>query len=468
MSYRLRLIISIVLLIALTVSVGGTVLIYASFRTYLKAETETALDSYKSIVNTLCLLTSVDDHIDQEEMGQVLSQMTSAEFRGWQAVSLWQGETLIYRSGDELLQNYLLQTEEPNRCVYIHVDDASGRGLVIASRIEAGNEDLRLLGRYDLSPVYGARKLQEGLYLTVYVAVVFFGIITAVVMSYALTMKLRRLTGAVRRISKGDLSTRSRINSQDEFGQLSRNFDAMADKLQENIAQLEGNIERQENFMGAFAHEMKTPMTSIIGFADLLRQGNLDENTRMMAAEYIYSEGHRLERLSFKMLDLLMLKKDSVVMKDVWLPAFITEIDKAMSPNLKNKGIRFVCRSGPGHVQLEPDLMKSLLYNLVDNATKAIETDGIIALKAELCPEGCRFQVVDNGHGMEKEELGKITDAFYRVDKVRSRAQGGAGLGLALCKQIVELHHGRIQFASAPGKGTSVRVTIPGKEEQHG
>ena len=458
MSYRLRLILTTVLLIALTVSIGGTILISASFQTFLKAETETALDSYQSVVNTLCLLTSVNKRAAPEELGQVLSQ--TAQLRGWQAVSLWQGEELIYRSGDELLRDYLLQTEEPNQCVYVQVNDGSGRGLVVSSRIDAGKDTLRLLGRYDLSSVYEARDIQERLFITVYVAVLFFGSITAVILSYALTKKLRRLMGAVRRISKGDLATRSRISSQDEFGQLSRNFDAMADKLQENIAQLESSIQQQENFMGAFAHEMKTPMTSIIGFADLLRQGNLDENTRMMAAEYIFSEGHRLERLSFKMLDLLMLKKDSVVMKEVWLPSFVEEIDKAMSPNLRNKGIRFVCRSGRGRVMLEPDLMKSLLYNLIDNASKAIEKDGIIALKAAATEDGAQFQVVDNGRGMEKEELGKITEAFYRVDKARSRAQGGAGLGLALCKQIVQLHNGEIQFASAPGKGTSVRVTI--------
>ncbi len=95
-----------------------------------------------------------------------------------------------------------------------------------------------------------------------------------------------------------------------------------------------------------------------------------------------------------------------------------------------------------------------------------MEGEGIIALKATAIPGGCQFQVVDNGRGMEKSELTKITEAFYRVDKSRSRKQGGAGLGLALCKQIVELHNGSIQFASEPGKGTKVTVTLYGKEEK--
>ena len=218
--------------------------------------------------------------------------------------------------------------------------------------------------------------------------------------------------------------------------------------------------------MGAFAHELKTPMTSITGFADLLRQGNLDENTRMMAAEYIYTEAKRLERLSFKLLYLLMLKKDSLTMKRIWLPTYLTEVEKTLSPRLQSKAIRLVCRAEQSWTEIEPDLVKSLLYNLIDNAAKAMDDGGIIGVIASAIPGGCQFQVADNGRGMEESELSKITDAFYRVDKARSRSQGGAGLGLALCKQIVQLHHGSIRFSSEPGKGTRVTVTLYGKAGQ--
>ena len=318
-----------------------------------------------------------------------------------------------------------------------------------------------------MSYVYALRDTQQRQYLIVYCAVVLFGIIASVAISFALTRHLHRLTTTVRRISGGNLSKRSQIQSHDEFGQLSRDFDAMADKLQENISRLESDMQRQESFMGAFAHELKTPMTSIIGFADLLRQDTMDENTRMMAADYIYSEGKRLERLSFKLLDLLLLKKDALSMRRVWLGSYLQEIERALTPNMKNKDIRLICRAEQKRVFLETDLVKSLLYNLVDNASKAIDDGGIIAVRATAIPDGCQFQVVDNGRGMEPEELTKITEAFYRVDKARSRSQGGAGLGLALCKQIVELHNGNIHFASEPGKGTRVTVTLYGKAGQN-
>ena len=463
MSYRLKLTITISLLIAISFGIGGTLMITTSFGASLEKETQAALDSFETVQNTLYLLNSLGDQTDFDSLSNALSQMANQELGHWQALSLKAAEEVVFQNGNMAQLEFSLPAPSADQCSYLPVADQYGHGLLVMSVISAGKTDLELTARFDLSSVYETRKIQQRQYLIVYMAVVLFGILSSAVLSFALTRRLHRLTVTVRKISGGDLSKRSRLTSDDEFGQLSRDFDAMADKLQENISRLETDMQRQESFMGAFAHELKTPMTSIIGFADLLRQGNLDENTRMMAADYIYTEGHRLERLSFKLLDLLLLKKDEVVMKRVWLGNYMNEIDRALSPTLKNKGIQLICKAEQKRVTLEPDLVKSLLYNLVDNAAKAMEGEGLVAVKATVIPGGCQFQVVDNGRGMEEPELAKITEAFYRVDKARSRSQGGAGLGLALCKQIVELHSGNISFASEPGKGTRVTVTLYGK-----
>lgn len=463
MSYRLKLTITIALLIAISFGVGGTLMITTSFNAILKQETQSALSSFESVQNMLYLLNSLGDQSDYESLAEALTQMENQGLGQWQALILKNGGQELFRSGSMELVDYILPAPAENQCSYLPVSDRNGQGLIVMSMISAGETALQLQARFDVSHIYGIRAAQQKQYLIVYSAVVLFGIVASVVLSFALTRHLHRLTATVRRITGGDLSKRSRITSNDEFGQLSRDFDAMADKLQENIIRLESDMQRQESFMGAFTHELKTPMTSIIGFSDLLRQGNLDENTRMMAAEYIHSEGHRLERLSFKLLDLLLLKKDEIAMKPVWLGNYLAEVERALAPNMKNKGIRLVCRAEQKRVVLEPDLVKSLLYNLVDNASKAMDNGGIIAVRAAAIPGGCQFQVVDNGRGMEKPELAKITEAFYRVDKARARSQGGAGLGLSLCKQIAELHSGSISFASEPGKGTRVTVTLYGK-----
>ena len=465
MSYRLKLILTISVLIALTFSAGGTILISVSFQNSLETETQAALNDFQGIQNTLDLLNSLGSQTGFDNLREALDSMAEQKVGRWQALCLKTGDHTIYQSRGELLMRYALPALSTSQCSYIRLDDEYGQGLLTQSSIAAGSEKLVLTARFDFSPLYRTRESQSRIYLAAYAAVVTLGILAAVVLSFTMTRRLRRLTTAVRKIAGGDLTTRSRIASSDEFGQLSRDFDSMADKLQETLSRMESDMLRQENFMGAFAHELKTPMTAIIGFADLLRQGNLDESTRMTAANYIFTEGRRLEKLSFKLLELIVLQKDTIIMKRVWLNRYVEEIERALAPSLREKGIRLVCRAEQAKAVLEPDLVKSVLYNLIDNASKAMDSGGIIGVKATAIPGGCQFYVADNGRGMEEKELARITEAFYRVDKSRSRAQGGAGLGLALCKQIVELHNGSIHFDSKPGAGTQVTVTLYGRGE---
>lgn len=465
MSYRLKLTVTITLLIAVAFGIGGTLMITTSFQASLETETQSALEAFESIQNTLFLLNSLGDQTDFESLVNALEQMSEQNMGNWQGIILKDSANIIFQDGNQINANHGLPTPKQNQCSYIPIADRYGHALLVLGIINADDSNLELLVRFDLSGVYQMRDTQQQIYSVIFFAILVFGLIFAGIFSLTLTKQLRKLTKTVRQISEGDLSKRSAILSADEFGQLSKDFDSMTDKLEENMNRLKADMERQERFMGAFAHELKTPMTSIIGFADLLRQGDMDESTRMQVAEYIYSEGRRLERLSFKLLDLILLKKDDLQMRIVWIPDFLSEVEQALTPVLKEKRILLICKSEPRHTTLEPDLVKSLLYNLIDNASKAMEGKGIIKVMASVLENGCQFQVIDNGRGMEQEELEKITEAFYRVDKARSRNQGGAGLGLSLCKQIVELHNGNLEFLSEPGQGTVVTVTLGGKVE---
>ena len=463
MSFRFRLIVTITLLIALTFGIGGSLLIVASFRSDLDEERLAALDAFETAENTLMLLSVLNEKVDYNTLKQSLSQIESTGVAKWQAISLTSGENTIYQKKADSLSNDSLTAPNEGQCSYIEIADGYGYGIIVLACIRAGDEYLELKARYDVSSVYADRSRQMKMFLVIYYVVVLLGVVTATALSFVMTGRLHKLTGAVRQIAGGDLNKRSRLSSQDEFGQLSRDIDLMADKLQENIVRLETDVQRQEAFMGAFAHELKTPMTSIIGYADLLRQDGLDYSKRQRAANYIFTEGQRLEKLSFKLLDLLLLKRDAPEMKQVQLSIFLTEIESALAPALKEKGICVVCKGERGKVCFEPDLVKSLLYNLIDNGAKAMEQGGMITVQGQVITGGCQFTVIDTGRGMEKEELSKITDAFYRVDKARSRKQGGAGLGLALCKEIVALHCGSMGFESALGSGTKVIVTLYGK-----
>ena len=214
--------------------------------------------------------------------------------------------------------------------------------------------------------------------------------------------------------------------------------------------------------MGSFAHEMKTPMTPIIGYADLLRGQSLSPAEQQQAANYIFSEGRRLESLSLKLLDLLVLRKRDFTLSEGSPESIVTGLVHVLRPSLAKRDIVLQCRCEPGRCRMEPDLVKSLVINLIDNARKAMDGAGNIYVLTEMTDTGCRIRVVDNVRGMPQREIGRITEAFYRVDKSRSRAQGGVGLGLALCREIVALHEGTLEFQSAEGKGTIVTAALNG------
>jgi signal transduction histidine kinase len=115
-----------------------------------------------------------------------------------------------------------------------------------------------------------------------------------------------------------------------------------------------------------------------------------------------------------------------------------------------------------GQCLLDPDLFPSLLLNLLTNARRSMEGVGRISVSCALTEDGCTLTVSDTGRGIPPEALSHLTEAFYRVDKSRSRAQGGAGLGLTLCQAIVQLHGGSLTFVSTPDKGTTVTATLKG------
>lgn len=214
--------------------------------------------------------------------------------------------------------------------------------------------------------------------------------------------------------------------------------------------------------MGSFAHEMKTPMTSIIGYADLMRGQSLTTDEQIDAANYIFSEGKRLENLSFKLLDIFVADRRELALKQVSPAGIVMDITEHLQPIYEKTGIALSCKCEEGTCVIEPDLTRMPLLNLLDNARKALDHGGHIQIDCSMLQDGCRFIIADNGKGIPPEALQHLTEAFYRVDKSRSRAQGSAGLGLTLCAKIVELHHGTIHFDSGPGVGTTVTVDLKG------
>ena len=284
----------------------------------------------------------------------------------------------------------------------------------------------------------------------------------ALAVSAWLSQPLKRLSEATKKVAAGELSERVQVTGDDEIGQLSADFNIMAEQMERQVRELTDAARRQEDFLHSFAHETKTPLTSIIGYAELLRSRPGQPELVREGAAYIYQEGRRLESLSRKLMDMVVLDREGIALRAVEMPAFLERMAGTLRPALEQRGIRLEFAAEPGTVNIDPDLMESVCLNLLDNARKAVTEQGVIQLKGISEDPGYCIQVTDNGRGIPAEDLGRLTEAFYMVDKSRSRAEGGAGLGLSVCQRIVALHGGAMEFESTPGQGTSVRVHLKG------
>ena len=280
-----------------------------------------------------------------------------------------------------------------------------------------------------------------------------------------LTNPIRLLTRATKRMAAGDYDYRAKQVSSDELGQLTQDFNRMANVLEDTIGELRDEVRAREDFIAAFAHELKTPLTAIIGYADLLRSRKLDEEKHFLSSNYIYTEGKRLENLSFRLLDIIVTKREQIEPQSVNADIFFQYLAEMFAGNTQQE---LKMAYDPGTVYAEEDLIKSVLSNLVDNAFKASGQGGIVEVSGQNTERGYAFQVKDFGVGIPEEELKKVTEAFYMVDKSRSRSKNGAGLGLALCVEILRLHGSELLIESTLGEGTCIRFELPGKQAVKG
>ena len=453
MSFRQRMVLAMVWLLTLSYGVGGVLLIRQNYKSNLEQMRTNCEETFEMILKTAQLVNFIDIQQDFSSISDAFDKINTYETLS--GMSVKRGEKILYQSGEtvEDVSNEAdfssLQFTRDTRHLY-----------QISGNIKTNGKPLKLVVLFDISSVYTARDEQIWTYHQVLIVLLVFGGVTAWFTSFFMTKPLMKVSKTARALSSGNLDARVKPKTHDEIGQLGSDFDNMAERLSENINELKMNMEHQEMFMGSFAHELKTPMTSIIGYADLLRSEALTGEEAQEAANYIFSEGKRLESLSLKLLDLHMMRNQNLNLVPTDMKVMIENLTIHLQPVYKQKNIDLQCRCEQAFCMVEPDLFSSVIANLIDNSRKAMDNGGNIMILGERKKGYYHMRVIDNGRGMPEEALRHITEAFYRVDKSRSRAQGGAGLGLALCKEIIFLHNGKITFASKEGSGTCVTVVL--------
>lgn len=467
MKFRVKIMACMLCLMSVLFGAGGSALILISFQNSLEGEIATAENSYRMLLYTLQVAGGTDLFAGTENMRNALRQMTGQKGAYWDAVSLTSGNEVVYRQGKAAEEWLSAEEDETGNCRVTFLRAGNGeRYLRISGGFSIGAQTLSLDTVHDISELYENRARQQNAYRFIFLLTMLLCAGLAYSMALILTRPLTRLSRGAREIADGNFSFRSEIRSDDEIGRLSQDFDRMADRIEENVQMLEESVKAQERFVSSFTHELKTPMTSVIGYADLLRSQELPEEERRDAANYIFMEGKRLERLSLKLMEIYVAKGGNICLSPQNPGAIAEDVVAHLCPIYQERNIFLETRCERGTCRLEPDLFRSLLVNLIDNAGKAIGEEGHILVTVDMTKDGCVLLVEDDGPGIPEEAKAHLTEAFYRVDKSRSRKQGGAGLGLTLCADIAELHGGTLAFENCEGGGTRVRVELRGGRDE--
>ena len=273
---------------------------------------------------------------------------------------------------------------------------------------------------------------------------------------------LRQISSASAKIANGNYGSRISVRGKDEISGVAYNFNLMAEQIENQIGQLEEASEQKQQFIDNFSHELRIPLTAIYGYAEYIQKAFMSEEERYECTQFIMSECSRLQNMAYQLLDMALLRRDEMKDSDCSVKELFAESEKVMHVRASEKKIKLTYALSPNYVvRGNMEQLLILLNNLIDNAIKASRQEDEIHIRAYAEESAVVMEVRDHGAGMEKEQISHIKEAFYRVDKARSRAGGGAGLGLAICERIIQLHHADMSFVSEPGAGTTVKLSFP-------
>jgi signal transduction histidine kinase len=468
-----KLLTGMLAMMILSFAIFGTILLQSSFRGSLEMEKENGMEEMRlfqyAFLSSLDGLTENIYAMDEATLRTLAESIGQNVGDGSRSFCLYndKGEG-IYPEGQRAGALFLqLDTREENEenCVW-RVAETDGTHVMEALvKMEKDGTAYYLELDRDIEYVYENRSRMYRNYRVALLVLTGMGAIFSAFLAMTFTRPIYRLSRATRAFSNGNYDRRVKPQGNDELALLMRDFNRMADQLQENIRELQEAARRQEEFTGAFAHELKTPLTSMIGYGEMLATMELPEEDRRQAASYIYRESRRLERLAYKMMELIQVGNGEIVLQAVPMEQLGRELLRFTAASLREKCIRLQISFEKGTVAGDWDLLLSLFGNLVDNARKACNSGGEIFVSGKKCEDGgYQVKVCDNGCGMPEEEIHKIAEAFYMVDKSRARREGGAGLGMAICERIVKAHRADWTIESKEGQGTQITVLFPAAE----
>lgn len=400
-----------------------------------------------------------DYHIFVEEKAYAdESNLNGSLSRLYEAVEYVGGlnNTALYTAENEkLYSSYRMNTDIDFMKELIALKDgyrikehSDGFVLGVVSTFNVEKKEIYFITVKDISAVFVQKEIQYRQALLLNTVLLICVIICVWIFSKYITYPIQKLSNISERIAGGSYGDRTHITTNDEVGALAKSFDKMAEAVEEKINFLEQAVRSREEFVANFSHELKTPMTAIMGYADMLRSHENSPEVQIKAADYIYKESRRISELSLKLMDLMGLSDEHISIEPVDVQKLKINIVEHFIWNMQHAT---VCA--------DKILIISLLKNLCVNAEKAEATE--ILIKGCVEENKYKITVSDNGKGISEKDMSRIKEPFYMVDRSHAEKNDGFGLGLTLCERIANLHGTSLTLESVIGVGTTVGFELP-------
>ncbi|MBG9452843.1 histidine kinase [Lysinibacillus sphaericus] len=272
---------------------------------------------------------------------------------------------------------------------------------------------------------------------------------------------LSNLQRAVEQMSDGNYGTRVTVHSKDEIGRLSSTFNKMAESIQQED-------EAQKTFLATVSHELRTPISYVKGYSEAMQKGIIPESQKEETIQLIVREANRMERLTNELLLLARMENEQaeITLYPIPLAETLREVQKILTHQAEKKTIALHLDADDALIIKADEVkLKQVFINIIENAINYSYEQSKVEITAFEDNGSAQITIKDYGIGIPQEDLSHVTERFYRVNKARSRADGGSGLGLSIVEQLLKQLQGKIEIESEVEKGTIVKITLPLMEE---
>lgn len=441
MKYGMKIFITTFILVICSIYIIGTLMIYNNYKTDMNNQIDKNLFQINNIYNNFNLYNN----------SEKLSAVANLYVKDKTYIKIYSNNELLFSNINDIpsdIEKNLLVNNENKLKTFIS-EKKIYTGLVY--------NNIKILTVNDITNIYDSIEKQRKFFFalsiifSIGIAFILYIIITV------LTRKITALNNIASEIEKGNYSIKVKAFGNDEIGKLAKTFNSMSDSIEYNVNKIKKIANDREIFINNLTHEIRTPLTSIIGFSSLLiNTSNFDKNKMNEYLNKIHEEGIYIKNITDKLIELILLNQQGKLKKQN-LSEVLTNIVKEVKDIFPDVRIETnICENI--FATFDATLLKSLVFNLVKNSIVAYREEDCKYIKVILKPK--YIQIIDKGKGIPEEDIEKIKQPFYTINQDRNRDISGMGLGIPLCNKIVDFFQWSLSISSKVNVGTEITINM--------